>query len=62
MLAVLLIKLRLSLVNYALFIIVGVRCIGVFLIMHLIDVSAPGFELIEKKDLKFAIPFVTLPA
>ena len=62
MLTVLLIRLKLSLVDYALFIILAVRCVTVFLIMHLIDVSAPGFELIEKKDLNLAIPFVAMPA
>ena len=61
-LTVLLIRLKLSLVNYALFLLLAVRCIGVFLVMHLIDASAPGFELIDKKDLSTAIPFIAMPA
>ena len=37
-LVVLLIRLKLSLVNYALFFLLAMQCIGVFIIMHLIDV------------------------
>ena len=62
LLSVLFIRLKLRLADYALFFIMAVRCIEVFLIMHLIDVSAPGFQLIDKKDLSDAIPFIAMPA
>ena len=56
LLTVLMVRLKLSLVNYALFFLLAVRCAGVFVIMHLIDTSTPGFELIDKKVLPDAIP------
>ena len=57
----LLIRLKLSLVDYALFFLLAMRCIRIFIVMHLIDVSAEGFESIDKKDLSDAIPFIAVP-
>ena len=58
LLAVLLVKLKLSLVDYVHFSILAVRVSVIFLVMHLIDVSASGFELIKHKDLKGTFNFL----
>ena len=62
MLSVLFIRLKLSLADYALFFLMAVFMLETFLVMYLIDVSAPGFEFIDKKDLSNAIPFIAMPA
>ena len=57
----LLIKLKLSLVDYALVCFIGVRCMETFLVLHLIETNAPGFDLIDKKELSDSIPFIAGP-
>ena len=58
LLAVLLVKLKLSLVDFVHFSILAVRVSVIFLVMHLIDVSASGFELNKHKDLKGTFNFL----
>ena len=62
MLSVLLVRLKLSLVDYALFFFLAVRVLETFLVIHLIDVSTSGFELIERKDLFDVLFFIAMPA
>jgi len=56
-----LIKIKLRLVDFALVCIIGVRCIETFLVLHLIEINAPGFDLIDKKELSDSIPFIASP-
>ena len=51
-------KLKLCLIDYAFAIIVGVRCIETFLVLHLIEAKTPGFEMIDKKDLVDSIVII----
>ena len=60
-LATLAIKLKLRLADYAMFLILAVRSMETFLVFHLIDTSAPGFTLIDKKELADAISFIAAP-
>ena len=60
-LATLAIKLKLRLADYAMFLILAVRSMETFLVFHLIDTSAPGFTLIDKKELADAITFLAAP-
>ena len=62
LLALLLIKLKLKFADYAMFFILAVRCMETFLVFYLIDGSAPGFTLVDKKELADAVFFVALPA
>ena len=62
LLALLLIKLKLKFADYAMFFILAVRCMETFLVFYLIDASAPGFTLVDKKELADAVFYVALPA
>ena len=57
----LLMKINVAFAEYTILFIVGVRCIETFLVMHLIDQKTPGFELIDRKELVDAIPFIATP-
>ena len=58
----LLAKLKLKLADYAVFFILAVRSLETYLVFHMIDTSALGFELIDKKELMGAISFIAIPA
>ena len=62
LLVLLSIRLKLKLADFAIFFILAVRCTETFLVFHLIDNSAPGFALVDKKELADAISFVAAPA
>ena len=62
LLVLLFIKLKLKLADFAMFFILAVRCTETFLVFHLIDSSAPGFALVDRKELADAISFVAAPA
>ena len=61
LIALLFIKLKPKLADYVMFFILAVRCMETFLVFHLIDAKAPGFTLIDKKELADAILFIAAP-
>ena len=61
LIALLAMKLKLKLADYVMFFILAVRCMETFLVFHLIDAKAPGFTLIDKKELADAVTFLAAP-
>ena len=48
--------------DYAMLIIIGVRISVTILVVHFIEQSFSGFELIDKKEMSDVIPFMATPA
>ena len=61
LLALLLIKLWLKIADYAMLFLLAVRCIETYLVFYLIDASAEGFTLVDKKELVDAVFFIAAP-
>ena len=51
-----------ALTGYTVMFLVGVRGAITFLILHLIEIGAHGFEQIDQKEMDDSIPFVAIPA
>ena len=51
-------KIKLALIDYAVVFVIGVRCIETFIVLHLIKAKTPGFEMFDKKDLADSISFI----
>ena len=51
-------KFKLALIDYVVMIVVGVRCIEIFIVLHLIEAKTPGFETTDKKDLADSLLFI----
>ena len=57
----LLVKLRLSLIDYSMFYMMAVRITETFLILYFIEEGVSGFELVDKKEIYDAISFIATP-
>ena len=55
-------KFKKALINYILVLLLTVRCIETFALLHLVQNKADGFELIDLKELPDAIPSMAGPA
>ena len=62
LIATLLVKLKRKLADYGLLFIMVIRCMETSLVLYLINASAPGFTLVDKKELADGLFFVALPA
>ena len=54
-------KFKKSLIDYTLVWILTLRCIETFILLHLVQNKAAGFELIDLKELSDAIPMIAIP-
>ena len=55
-------KVNLAYANYITLALISVRVTATFVILHLIKSGAPGFELIDRKEINDSIPFVSITA
>ena len=61
-LCALLMRFRLFFADYVFLILIGTRCIAVFMLLKLMNDGVDGFQLIDRKTLDDAIPFVAGPS
>ena len=54
-------KFRKAFLDYSLVLLLTVRCISTFIILHLVQNKVSGFELVDLKDLSIAIPIIAVP-
>ena len=55
-------KFRLAIIDYGPLFVVSIRIISTFLVLYLVESKMPGFDLIDKKELNFSIPFIAAPS
>ncbi len=55
-------KFKLAVIDYTTLFVVSIRIISTFLVLNQVESKMPGFDLIDKKELNFTIPFIAAPA
>ena len=56
------IKVNLAFTHYITLVMLSVRIIRTFVVLHLIESGAEGFDLIDKKEMDSSIPMIAVPA
>ncbi len=55
-------KVNLAFSDYTTLILISIRIAVTFVVLHLIDTGADGFDLIDKKEMDSPIPLMAVPA